>query len=342
MADTLFDCLIVGAGPAGTLAARRQHKPTTEAILVLEAGDRLGGKTHSGLHLMDAVQAESFDVLRGPTLKEALIRWERQWVAAAEVDWNDKTWLGKVPQWQRYLTGAKTVFLGMKSSDVEINVESQCPVSQLTEVSDAQSLWKLETAKQSYLTKKVIWAAGLTAFQNAVGKQEAQEYMVANPQFHAEAQDFRGGLGFEMIFETPPEFLPDVPLEHVLAVPIKHGGTRYLSLAAAFTNPEDGKFYLQSLTHVHQDLLADPKEVMSLQKSLRRFLITNLFGESFDQKIPEKWVVSHRVGGHTLGSPWLLGAGRPGSLEFVGEESIAAQAQDFHDTLGALSSVTTA
>ncbi len=100
---------------------------------------------------------------------------------------------------------------------------------------------------------------------------------------------------------------------------------------------EDGeRLVLKTLTHAHQDVLSDPKTVSSFQKALRRGLKTLVKGD-LPESLPEKWVVSDRVLGHRLGTPWLLGsASAPESLVFVGDESSASMNLD---TLGALDSV---
>ncbi len=339
MSESVLETIIVGAGPSGTLAARKlQERHPSMQILILEAGDRLGGKAHSGLHLLPVSEVPLDRLKTGTELKEARVRWEREWLPASEVKWEDNDWIGQLPQWEMYLQGNKIMYLGMEEAEVDVAVKSLCPISRLSRLEDSTSHWKLESSKQSFLAKKVIWAAGLTAFQNAVGKLEAQEYLVANPKFQMSAQDFRGGLGLDMLFDVEPQLLAEIPVEHVLAIPIKHGGSRYLCFAALARSPEN-KFLLKTLTHVHRELLLDPKEVTSLQKSLRRFIIQNLFQENTVIDAQERWVLSHRIGGHTLGSPWLLGAGIKDSLEFVGEEALSAQYRGNQDTLGALDSV---
>jgi hypothetical protein len=96
---------------------------------------------------------------------------------------------------------------------------------------------------------------------------------------------------------------------------------------------------MKTLTHVHRDILGDPSEVLSFQKSLRRALkalFKEAEGPELIDKGAEKWVVSDRVGGHAFGSAWLFGSGVPGSLEFVGDECQASCSKNLQDTSGVL------
>jgi len=333
--DRFVETLIVGAGPAGLSAARRLQKAHPEMqILVLEAADRSGGKAQSGLHLVNSSSSEAFELLVGEELKPALIRWEKSWLPHSEVKWQGEDWIGELPQWKLYLEGTKKLFFGIPESDIDVPVKTLSPISRLSEITESTEYrWKLESPENTYLCKRVIWAAGLTAFQNAYGKHEAQAFLTANPLFDAKAQDFRGGVAFEIGFVEKATLNEEIPHGTVLGIPLRHNGKRHLILAA-FVNDQ----LLKTLTHVHLDLLTDPKEVLSFQKSLRR-AVHSLFTAVDETKISESWVVSTRVGGHSLGSPWVLDAAPEGAIEFVGEESIAATKSGLVDTLAALDSI---
>ncbi len=332
--ERFVETLVVGAGPAGITAARRLQKSHPEMqILVLEAGDRSGGRAQSGLHLVDANLANSYAILMGESLEPAKIRWEKSWVSSTEVKWEGQDWVADLPQWKLYLEGTKKLFLGLQDSDVEVAVKALSPVSQIARLTYGTEFnWKLETSAHTYHCKRVVWAAGLTAFQNAYGKHEAQEFFEANPSFNPKAQDFRGGVAVDLNFSEAPSFTEEIPTNCVLAIPVKHSGKRYLILAA-WANTKQ----LRTLTHVHLDLLSDPKEIASFQKSIRRGIHALI--KDFDEgKCSESWVVSNRVGGHCIGSPWVFALGIPSSLEFVGEESIEAVKNGASDLLGALQS----
>jgi hypothetical protein len=120
----------------------------------------------------------------------------------------------------------------------------------------------------------------------------------------------------------------------IFALPVRFESKLHLMIGVLH---EDGEhLLLKTLTHAHQDLLGDPKTVSSFQKALRRGVKALVKGELPDS-LPERWVISDRVLGHRLGTPWLFKTPTTDeSLIFVGDETDASQTLD---TLGALDSV---
>ncbi len=332
------ETLVVGAGPAGRLVARRlQMSYPAMQILVLEAEDRVGGRSASGFHLVDVTAARRTQMKTGPSFLATKVRWNRSWVDAPSVDWTHKDWVALVPQWEYFLKSPQTFFLDIPEAEVDVAVKCRSAVNGLSRLDDSSGIiWKVDSADHSYLAKRVVWAAGITAFQNAFGKTEAQEFLVANPLYKKEAADFRGGLSLEIVLKEKPVFEEGFTEDSLFALPVKHNG-KYLLLFGFLCARAKG-YSLMTLVHAHQDLLADAKEIMSLEKSLKRGLksICQWTDESFES---ERLVVNSRVGGHVLGTPWLLGPGLPASLEFVGDESAAAIDREYLDTAGALASV---
>ena len=65
--DGVYDCIVVGAGAAGLLAAATLHE-TGRDVLVLEARDRIGGRTHT-VSLSDGTMVErGAQYVHGPTV----------------------------------------------------------------------------------------------------------------------------------------------------------------------------------------------------------------------------------------------------------------------------------
>jgi hypothetical protein len=336
------DVVIVGAGPAGLLAAQRERAQHPErSLLMLEAGDRLGGRSQSGLHLLP----ESFQgnplLVTGPVLEEALVRWDREWVKPENVKWVHKDWGGlRLPQWDLYF-GKRMIPLVGFTADVEgLDLRLQTPVSKLERATDVQQEgWLVETPAGTTLAKQVIWAAGLTGFQNAYGKHETQRYLAANSLYRMEAADYRGGLSLTLNFKVAPVPTEEsFPLQALFALPVKHEGTYHLMIGCVI--PLEGEWLVQSLTHVHRDTLLDPTAVLSLKKSLRRNLRA-LFANSEEAAPREKWVVADRVGGHGHGSQWLFGAPEAAEgLEFACDETTDAVRAEAQDTTGVVLALT--
>jgi len=51
-----------------------------------------------------------------------------------------------------------------------------------------------------------------------------------------------------------------------------------------------------------------------------------------------RWVVSHHIGGHILGSPWLLADAPAQNIYFIGDETERAFKTGFRDLRGAVDS----
>lgn len=346
--ETTVDCVIVGGGPAGMAAVEKIKAELGEEakIVLLEAAPSFGGRSKSALHLVDVGASESFSVMTSNFLDPLKVRWGREWVDFEKVDWEAKDWVAVLPQWKHLSGKLKTILmdvnLHVETEDSNFEAKIQSPVNfieriQATEGGDAA--WELHSPDLIYKAKKVVWAAGLKPFQNAFGKQEAQEYLVANPRYSMDAADYRGGIAFDLEFDSGKKSIPvwdkDFPENSLFGVPTRFEGKFYLLVGALMH--EGNRFILKTLTHVHQDLLSDPKHVASFQKALRRSVKTLFEMPEGAEQPKEHWVVSDRVLGHSMGSNWLLGRDLPeAGLSFVGDE-VEGPLGD--DTLAALESV---
>ena len=332
--------VVVGAGPSGLIVTHELLKSFPELDLrLLEATDRVDGDISSGLHLVPDGEELAAAVESKAKLGRAVIRWERQWVNAEAVDWSDKEWVAvskeatqpQLPQWRTYLNDPAAPLMKMKDLSVESTPpQYHSPVSRI-EALDNNEGWQIEVAGESYNCRVVVWAAGLQAFQNAYGKFESQDFLTANPRFHGDAQDFRGGIALEMKIEGACAYEEGFPRGNVFAVPVKHNGKRFLVIGAV--EEKETSWELSTLTHLDQDILNDPKELLSLQKSLKRGLkavLPNLTDGN------EKWIVNARVGGHTLGSPWVLKSAPEKHLYFAGDECAEAAEYSGLESRGAI------
>lgn len=327
-----LETIVVGAGPAGLTAARNyQLRYPDSQVLVLESDNRPGGRASTGLHLLTTENLDQYPTVLSRELKGTKVRWERAWVDASEVDWSDKDWIAVIPQWSLYLRGHRSLYLGLKNPETEVAVKYQSPVSKIFFKKEEDfSVWVLETPAKIYHVKKVIWAAGYKAFQNAFGKIEAQGVLEANPKFLSEAQDYQGGIALDFDFGSTPTFEEGFDAEGIFALPVRHNGKLFLMFGALENTT------VKTLTHVPAEMLSDPKEMLSFQKSLRRGLKGILTSEVNFQ---ERWVVNNLVGGHVLGSRGLFGAPLMDSLFFVGDACLSALGRGQMDILGALDSV---
>ncbi len=313
---TEVETLVVGGGPAGLAAF---DALTGESKLLLESGDRLGGAAQTGLHLRPAQAGEAaYAPLR--------VRWDRKWTPSEEVDWKDKDWAYPVPQWSLYFGQSLAIW----NADVLVAVERDpalcrlgAPVSAIDAVvgESTKSLWKLRTPEGEVVASHVIWAAGMTAFQNAFGKIEAQRLMTANPAYVADAADVRGGVGLDLVLAEAPSFEEGFDAGAVFGLPVRHGGKLYLCLGVVVPDGAAGE--IRTLTHLPDEMLKDAKEMSSFQKSIRRTLKMITADEKLEVRT-ERCFVSARVAGHVLGTPWLLKGSEDGSLVFVGEESVGS------------------
>ena len=330
-------CLVVGGGPAGIYAFKLLHASQAEAteLGLVESGPALGGRSKSALHLIDSDLSGPYPVLTGTLLAPPVVRWERQWVAMDQVNWKDKDWVATLPQWNILSQGLKTLLVevAMPTPSDNTFLRVQSPVSKLALLEDGS--WEVSTPDTIYTATRVIWSAGLKSFQNAFGKHEAQAFLVANTDYSSVAADFRGGVGLDIEIPRNVVWEDGLKTDGVFALPVRFESKLHLMIGVLH---EDGeKLVLKTLTHAHQDLLTDPKAVSSFQKSLRRGVKALVQGGELPDSLTERWVVSDRVLGHRLGTPWLLKSPESlPSLVFVGDETVTS---DNLDTLGALDSV---
>jgi hypothetical protein len=330
------ECLVVGGGPAGIYAFQvlRASISNAASLGLLESGPSLGGRSKSALHLIDSDLSSPFPILTGTLLAPPVVRWDRQWIPMHDVAWDDKDWVAELPQWQVLAQGLKTLLLEVTlpeaSDDTFLRVQS--PVNRMEKLADGR--WEIVTPETIYRAARVVWAAGLKSFQNAFGKHEAQAFLVANTEYSSVAADFRGGVGLDIEIPRDTIWEDGFRNDGVFALPVRFESKLHLMIGVL--HEEGDHLLLKTLTHAHQDVLSDPKTVSSLQKALRRAVKALVKGELPDS-LPERWVISDRVLGHRLGTPWLFGSNsKDASLVFVGDESNATSTLD---TLGALDSV---
>jgi hypothetical protein len=330
-----FDHVVVGAGLSGLMTFEK----LTGTKVLLEATDILGGRFSSGLHVMKHSAAEACKFLKiAETLEPIKIRWDREWVSSENVDWIDSAWKGVyLSTWGHYFSD--------QLCRVEFNLDS---VSQLSAsgalrtfepvvelgVGEGEGAWILKGPKTCITTTEVHWCAGLTAFQNAVGKHASQKFLQENDLPSQVEKDFRGGFAINWTipnsgFEGKTELCLDVAQGGLFGIPVKHGGSyllMILHLSVLKTEIE-----IKSLTYVHEDVLRDPKESLSLQKSLKRGLKMLFVDQNAVdmQATAEKLIVDQRLLGASRGLTWLLASQPDIGLHFCGEEALVeASAQD--------------
>ncbi|MEO5668647.1 MAG: NAD(P)-binding protein, partial [Bdellovibrionota bacterium] len=225
-----IDCLVVGGGPAGIYALKFLSDAQAGAteIGLVESGSSLGGRAKSALHLIDSDLSSPFPILTGTLLGPPVVRWERNWVPMDKVNWSDKDWIGRLPQWDLLAPGLKMLLMEVSIPELGENafMKVQSPVSRLSELEDGR--WEVVTPDVTYTSKRVIWAAGMKPFQNAFGKQEAQAHLVANPNYSSVAADFRGGVALDIEVPRNVVWEEGFNSEGIFGLPVRFEGKLHL------------------------------------------------------------------------------------------------------------------
>ncbi len=334
----IYDVAIVGAGPAGLFQAEITTQLGQETLL-LESTEVQGGSARSGFTLTDADDSASFPILTGSLLNPLIIRWERDWVEPASVDWQSKEWESSLPQWHLLEGRVYSWFMDMAPlSSPLLQLQLRSPVVGLDRVGD---LWLLKSPERQYQARRVYWAAGIMAFQNAMGKIPAQQVMVENPKYLSAASDYRGGMSLDWELSHEEALRFSLPPFQLFGLPLRFEGKLHL-VFASLIDGEEGKA-LRSFVHLHQDRLKDPKGLSAFQKALRRGL-KSLFEGSDDDSLKlsphERCSVHDRILGHLQGTPWVLADQEEmPALFFIGEESLRAAQSSYCDLSASLESV---
>jgi hypothetical protein len=194
------------------------------------------------------------------------------------------------------------------------------------------------TPEGEFQAKNVYWAAGITAFQNAIGKLEAQRFLVQNPKYQMAAADYRGGIGLDWELSGKEAAHFSLAPYKFFGLPVRFEG-KFVLLFGALLTSETGMI-LRCFAHLHHERLKDPKALSAIQKSLRRGL-NSLFEEGFHPENPkERSYVHDRILGHIEGTPWVLTArADTDRLTFIGEESLRAAESQTFDVVASLESV---
>ncbi|MBP7845425.1 MAG: hypothetical protein KA116_11500 [Proteobacteria bacterium] len=310
----------VGMGPCGLASLALE---SNESCLFLESEHtHLGRASEAALHLVNA-NLESTLLAPSPTLESPLIRWERQWVSPDNVDWKDPEWSQELPQWKFYFEGPKKIALWNKEllSQINSKITYSSPVSFLNKSEDK---WTLHTPKEEIITPKIIWGAGIRAFQNAFGKIESQEFLQANPNFNDDTREFLGGIALTWTFPKAPTFVEAFPEKHLWGLPVKHDKKYYLSLGAI--HQDDKGFHISTITYLPDEIVQNPKELTSFHKSLKRSLKAQL-DEAQEPFQHETLVHNPHLLGHTLGLHWVFKDDHNG-IHFIGDETHRAASKN--------------
>lgn len=323
-----FDHVIVGAGLAGLIT----FEQVSGTKVLLESSDVFGGRFSSGLHVMT-----KFDVSKSKFLKSVedlapiKIRWDREWVSPSEVEWKDAAWKGVyLKTWDHYF-GQDLCLVEFDADAAKALLDSQLirfsePVVELG-AGEGEGAWAIKTPKTCITAGQVHWCAGVTAFQNAVGKHASQKFLGENVLPTDLEKDFRGGFAVDWTLslaaiEGKTQLCPEVAQGGLFGIPVKHGGSYMLMIVHLTVSKTE--LVAKTLTYVHEDTLRDPKESLSMQKALKRGLKMFFMDQSVVdlQTSSERMVVDQRLLGASRGLTWLLAPQPDIGLHFAGEEAL--------------------
>lgn len=301
-----FENIIIGCGSKGlaTLWNLVQSEDKSENLVIaLEASSRLGGTqflisrtAESGSH-----NAAIYEVVR--ELPELKVWWERNWLSPTEVDWNDKDWAYKLPQWQSYFKNISELKVKPEVLEtIKPYVQIEKPVS---EISYENGLWSIRSGEKSYLAKKLHWTLGLKALQSCIGKKQAEEYMEKNPDFHEAARDAEG------VFVA--NYSGAQGETKLVAIPVRYDHKLYLT----FVSTHEGQ--VETFTFLHNEILKQPKELSSFEKAIKRTLKHTLSETITELSNPAVGVLSEAKG-YSMASPWKLKHLEQKGIYFVNEE----------------------
>jgi hypothetical protein len=273
-----IETAFVGLGPA-TLSYIKSHPELTtdnNAFIVLESEDTaLRRGADSALHLVSANEHSPL-YLTKKHFPKTLVRWEREWVSPEAVDWSDKEWSLVLPQWNFYFEANKNLVEWNKEilpPNTE-NIYFSSPVNQIQH-DPIENHWVLHAPNKIIQAKKVIWGAGIRAFQNAFGKFESQEYFTPNPKFNDDIRENLGGLALNWYFDCDIATVEGFPRDNIWALPVKHDKKYYLCIGV-LSHDENNCAQLRTLTYLPDNFIQNPKELSSFHKSLKRSLKAQL------------------------------------------------------------------